>query len=93
MRRYVKKAEKELFDPGELAELVGAFQKACHSVCQHLTGIVDDNVRRLLARRIVEKAKSGELNQDRLCQDAMDHLAVTLLTLNQPAGLCTQAAA
>lgn len=91
MRRYID-VQKELFDPVELAELVCAFHKACHSVCQHLDGIVDDNVRGVLARRIVEKAKTGELDQDRLCQDAMDHLAVTLLTL-QTAGPSTQAAA
>jgi len=92
MRHYIRKTEKELFDPVELAELVGAYQKACHSLC-HLGGIVDDNVRGLLARRIIEKAKTGELDQDSLCRDAMDHFAVTLLTLHQPAGLSTQAAA
>jgi len=74
MRHYIRKTEKELFDPVELAELVGAYQKACHSVCR-LGGVVDDNVRGLLARRIVEKAKSGELDQHRLCRDAVDHLA------------------
>ena len=93
MRRDVKKAEKELFDPEELADLVGAFHKACHSVCQHLGGIVDDNVRGLLARCIIEKAKTGELDQGRLCRNAMDHLAVTLLAQHQPAGLSTKAAA
>jgi hypothetical protein len=92
MRRYFD-VQKELFDPVELAEVVGAFHKACHSVCQLLDGIVDDNVRELLARRIVEKAKTGELDQDRLCRDAMDHLAVTLLTQHQTAGPGTQAAA
>lgn len=92
MRRYIN-VQKELFDPVELAELVGAFHKACHSVCQRFGGIVDDNVRGLLARRIVEKAKTGDLDQDRLCQDAMDHLAVTLSALHQTAELNTQAAA
>ena len=91
MRHYIRKTEKELFNPVELAELVGAYQKACHSICR-LGGIVDEKVRRLLARRIIEKAKSGELDQDRLCQVAMDHLAVTLLTLHLPAGLSTPAA-
>ena len=91
MRHYIRKTEKELFNPVELAELVGAYQNACHSVCR-LGGIVDDKVRRLLARRIIEKARSGELDQERLCQVAVDHLAVILLTLHRPVGLSTRAA-
>ena len=87
MHHYVK-LQKEYFDPEDIAVLVGAFQKAC----KH-RGIVDDSVRELLAKHIIEKATSGELGRDKLCQDAMDRWAVALLTLHQSAGQSTQAGA
>lgn len=70
MHHYVKR-QKEYFDPEDIALLVGAFQKDCNSACKH-NRIVDDSVREFLAKRIIEKATSGELDRDKLCQDAMD---------------------
>jgi hypothetical protein len=69
------------FDPDEVLILVGAFDKAWQSVLDSgatLDGAAEP-IRELLAKRIVDVAKLGERDQDRLCRDALDHLANSLL--------------
>jgi hypothetical protein len=78
---YIK-AQSTVFEPQEIIILVGAFDKAWHAVLAggvRLEGDVEP-VRAMLAKHIIESAGRGELNQDRLCNDALDHWAANLLS-------------
>jgi hypothetical protein len=71
----------QAFGPDEVLILVGAFDKAWQSVLDsgaRLDGAAEP-IREILAKRIVDAAKLGERDQDRLCKDALDHLANSLL--------------
>jgi hypothetical protein len=70
---------KEAFSPEEIAALVGAFEQAWQSVLSSTHDVDDEAVRELLAKHIVETAIKGELDNDQLARDALDHLATTLL--------------
>lgn len=76
---YYLSTRKDGFNPDEVAILVGAFEQACRSV------LVDFDVgggaaaRGLLAKRIIEIARSGEIDKDRLVKNALNHLASALL--------------
>ena len=85
MLTYIK-AQSAVFEPEEIIILVGAFDKAWHSVLAgglKLEGGAEP-VRAMLAKHIIESAGRGELNQDRLCNDALDHWAANLLSAPRP---------
>ena len=75
-------ADKEVFAPEDVAILVGAFDEACQSSLVQLDGN-EVLAREILAKRIVETAKLGVLNQQRLTKDALDHLAMTHLSVSR----------
>jgi hypothetical protein len=58
------------FSPGtETRRLIGvAFEMAC--AARHLREL-DETSRLMVARKIIEIAKAGELNPDRLCERAL----------------------
>jgi hypothetical protein len=76
------KAQSAKFDPDEVLVLVGAFNKAWQSVLTRGAQLDGDagTIRDVLAINIIESAKKGERSQRRLSQDALDHLAMTLLS-------------
>ena len=76
MLRYVR-ADREGFSPEEVAVLAEAFEHACRSVLVRLHDGGEATLE-LLARRIVETAKKGELDRDRLVKDGLDYLAATV---------------
>lgn len=83
MLRYLK-ADRERFSPEEATVLAEAFERACRSVLVQLDGGGEATLE-LLAKRIIETAKKGELDRDRLVRDALDYLAaVVLRALQQP---------
>jgi hypothetical protein len=59
------------FDPGAIKAMMDAFGKACA-----VLGLVDreDYITESLAKMIVEQARSGERNPDRLCAMTLDAL-------------------
>jgi hypothetical protein len=77
MLRFLR-ADGESFSPEEAAILAGAFEDACRSVLVELDGGGEATLE-LLARRIVETAKKGEFDRDRLVKDALDYLAARVL--------------
>jgi hypothetical protein len=73
---YIKAYAAE-FTPAEVFMLVGAFNKAWQSILDSGARLDEKDVestREILAKRITETAKRGELNQKRLCEDALAHL-------------------
>jgi hypothetical protein len=76
------RTHKEAFTPEEVAILVGAFDEACRSTLVQPDGKAEAT-REILAKRIIESAKLGVLNQQRLCKDALDHLAMIVLSASQ----------
>ena len=85
MLSYIK-AQSIAFSPEEVILLVGAFDKTWHTVLAGGVKLEGDAepVRAMLAKRIIENASRGELNQDRLCNDALDHWAANLLSAPRP---------
>jgi hypothetical protein len=81
MLHYLK-AHKEAFSPEDVAILVDAFHKAWHSVPGHLDEGADAT-RELLANHIIESAKTGDLDKDRLAKNAVEYLAGTLLNTSR----------
>jgi hypothetical protein len=77
---YYLGSRKDAFGPDEITVLVSSFEQACQSVLVHSDAGSDDAAREILAKRIIETASKGELDKDRLVKDALDHLAVTLLS-------------
>jgi hypothetical protein len=81
MRDYLKAHTKPL-GPEEIAILARAFDEAWESVLvtakRQAEG--DEAIRELLAKRIIETATRGERDQERLCQDALEHLAAEVLS-------------
>jgi hypothetical protein len=76
MLTYIKAYAAE-FTPAEVLILVGAFNKAWQSILDSGTQLDEKNAestREILATRIIETAKRGELNQRRLSEDALAHL-------------------
>jgi predicted protein tyrosine phosphatase len=65
-----------MFSDGHLG---AAFEAAWKKVKTAGTGLAEESeaalTRELLAKRIIEMAKRGERNPDRLVEDALDHLA------------------
>jgi hypothetical protein len=80
------KAQSIVFRPEEVLILVGAFDNAWQSVLASGVRLDGDAepIRALLAKHIIESASRGELNQKRLCQDALDHMAMNLLNAPRP---------
>jgi len=85
MLSYIK-GQSIAFSPEEVILLVGAFDKTWHTVLAGGVKLEGDAgpVRAMLAKRIIENASRGELNQDRLCNDALDHWAANLLSAPRP---------
>ena len=75
-------AHKNAFSPEELSILVGAFDKAWQALSQHHNWN-PEGAREILAKRIFERAQAGDLDQERLARDAMDHVAVALLNASR----------
>jgi hypothetical protein len=85
MLTYIK-AQPVVFEPEEVIILVGAFDKTWHAVLAGGVKLEGDAepVRAMLAKHIIESASRGELNRDRLCNDALDHWAANLLSAPHP---------
>jgi hypothetical protein len=85
MLAYIK--AQPYFEPEEIIVLVGAFDKAWQLLLKSgakLDGQAEA-AREILAKRIIEVAKQGELNQRRLSEDALAHLAaITLQNMPRP---------
>jgi hypothetical protein len=81
MLAYIK-AQSVPFSPEAVIVLVGAFDKTWHAVLAGGVKLEGDTepVRAMLAKRIIENASRGELDQDRLCKDALDDWAANLLS-------------
>jgi hypothetical protein len=62
-----------LFDDGELAGVIRAYEDALR-----VLGLADraDPLTEIIARRIIEIVRSGELNPERICERAIAGLAV-----------------
>jgi hypothetical protein len=76
MLTYIKAHSAE-FNPAEVLVLVGAFNKAWQSILDSGARLDEksaESTREILSKRIIETAKKGELNQKRLCEDALAHL-------------------
>ena len=58
----------EQFDQETLRILGVAFEQVCAAL---RIGDCDDDVRQAIANKIIEQAKTGERNPDRLCERAM----------------------
>ena len=85
MLAYIK-SQSVAFSPEEVIILVGAFDKTWHTVLAGGVRLEGDAepIRAMLARHIIESASRGELNQDRLCNDALDHWAANLQSAPRP---------
>jgi hypothetical protein len=85
MLAYIK-SQSVAFSPEEVIILVGAFDKTWHTVLAGGVKLEGDAepVRAMLAKHIIESASGGELNQDRLCNDALDHWAANLQSAPRP---------
>jgi hypothetical protein len=59
-----------LFEPGQVREIIEAFDEACQSLPQP----VPDEVRVVLARHITENAQRGQLSREKLRDEALAHL-------------------
>jgi hypothetical protein len=72
MLAYIK-SQSVAFSPEEVIILVGAFDMTWHVVLAGGVKLEGDAepVRAMLAKHIIESASRGELNQDRLCNDAL----------------------
>jgi len=87
MLTYIKAYSAE-FNPAEVLVLVGAFNKAWQSILNSGARLDEkkaESTREILAKRIIETAKGGELNQRRLSEDALAHL--TAMNLRSPRNL------
>jgi hypothetical protein len=60
------------FDP----EMVGAMGEAFERACTHLNEGADEQVRNLVAKRIVHFAKTGERDPLELCKSALGSLGI-----------------
>ena len=70
------KAQPAAFGSDEVLVLGGAFDKAWRSILDsgaQLDGNAE-SAREILAKRIIETAKGGEFDQNRLSDDALAHL-------------------
>ena len=72
--------EAAAFDPSTIRILSDAFEEAWHSLQAsgttfHIDGSSAEQVREILARCIIERAKLGERNRRRLRDAALIHLA------------------
>jgi hypothetical protein len=74
---YLNKLHHGVFNPEEVLVLVGAFDKALASLTLTSFDGSAEAMREAIAKRIVEAARQGELDQQRLAKDALDHLAMT----------------
>ena len=85
MLAYIK-SQSVAFSPEEVIILVGAFDKTWHTVLAGGVKLEGDAepVRAMLAKHIIESASRGALNQDRLCNDALDYWAANLLSAPRP---------
>ena len=85
MLAYIK-SQSVAFSPEEVIILVGAFDMTWHVVLAGGVKLEGDTgpVRAMLAKRIIESASRGELDQDRLCKDALDDWAANLLSAPRP---------
>ena len=80
----VLRVDREGFSPEEEATLTDAFEQACRSVLVQLDGGGEVTLE-LVVKRIVETAKKGELDRDRLVKDALGYLAgIVLRALQRP---------
>jgi hypothetical protein len=68
-----------LFEPGQVREIVKAFDEACQSLPQP----VPDAVRAVLAKHITENAQRGQLSREKLRDEALAHLKSFLEKLDQ----------
>jgi hypothetical protein len=70
---------KSSFDPDTVKIMTSAFEAAWHKIQSSdktlSTGGNPVAIREFLAKRIIEMAKQGERNQERLGADALAHLA------------------
>jgi hypothetical protein len=76
-----------VFDPDAVGILFAAFDGALQSIKNSGARLSDKQaelVRATLAKYIIEQAKRGELDQRRLCEGALLHLAQT--NLRYPTG-------
>ena len=85
MRDFFK--DDVVFDPDAVGILLAAFDGALQSIKNSGARLSDKQaelVRATLAKYIIEQAKRGELDQRRLCEGALLHLAQT--NLRYPTG-------
>ncbi len=66
-------------NPGLDDAAIAVMGKAFDTACRDLNGRtgLSDLMREIIAKRIIEAAKAGERDPDRLCAKAMDALGVT----------------
>ncbi len=85
MNKFLRNAGDGAFDPDAVRILTTAFDEAWRSL--QTTGVTfasrghAEAAREILATRIIEEAKLGELNKVRLRDDALAHLAHHLRNL------------
>ena len=61
----------EQFDPQTISILGVAFEQVCVAL---RIGDCDDDVRQAIANKIIELARTGERNPDRLCERALEDI-------------------
>ena len=86
MLTYINR-QSAIFGPEDVSILVGAFDEACRSVLVNLSDQQEggpEHTREILAKRIIQLAERGERNQARLCKEALDTLAMTLMNEERP---------
>jgi hypothetical protein len=91
MREFINESGAEaLFDPATLKVLVGAFDDAWKSLQTSGAPFAAENytatARNVLARHIIEAAKSGERDRHRLSEGALLQLAKTKLRSGRRSG-------
>ncbi len=91
MREFIKESGAErIFDPVTLKVLVGAFDDAWKSLQTSGAPFAAENytatARNVLARHIIEAAKSGERDRHRLSEGALLQLARTKLRSGRRSG-------
>jgi hypothetical protein len=79
--------QSTIFSPEDVSILVAAFDEACKSVLVNLSDQQEsdpEHAREILAKRIIQLAGRGERNQARLCREALNSLAITLMNEERP---------
>jgi hypothetical protein len=73
MARILKFIQPGRFDPTHTEALIAAYEKAVSRMAKTGSSVV---VCEMIAKQIVEAARRGETDPDRLCQAALDTIGV-----------------